>query len=152
MLRGKTWWPGMIQSKVGHSAHHSPAGPGLTTIWFDSVEEKYLSILIGWWTVVVNIGDCDWTVDSLTGLRGVLGLMYRQVGPEQWKNNCSIYKGPFNRRGSSASLTGTQTVGPSLCYQELVPSQDHIRTHNYLLPLLHMLSCCKSEFKKLGQD
>lgn len=37
-------------------------------------------------------------------------LMYRRVGPEQRKNNWSIYKGPFNSRGSSVPLRGKESV------------------------------------------
>ncbi len=65
-----------------------------------------------WLASEVNMDNCDWKLGYLHGLCGVFGLMYRQVGSEQWKNNCSIYKGPFNRRGSSVSLTGTQTACP----------------------------------------
>lgn len=40
----------------------------------------------------------------------LLCVMRRRVGWEQWKNIGSIYKGPFNRRGSSVSLAGTWAV------------------------------------------
>lgn len=40
----------------------------------------------------------------------LLCVMRGWVGWEQWKNISSIYKGPFNRRGSSVSLAGTRAV------------------------------------------
>lgn len=40
----------------------------------------------------------------------LLRVMRGRVGWEQWKNISSIYKGPFNRRGSSVSLAGTWAV------------------------------------------
>lgn len=40
----------------------------------------------------------------------LLCVMRGRVGWEQWKNISSIYKGPFNRRGSSMSLAGTRAV------------------------------------------
>lgn len=82
--------------------------------WYDA--EVIWRSLIGYWHYY---GGLWLEVEYLKGLCGVFGLTDRQVGSEQWKNNCSIYKGPFNRRGSSVSLTGTQTVSLSSCYHEL---------------------------------
>lgn len=100
-----------------------------------------------WLASELNVFDCDWKLRYLKGLRGVFRLMYGQVGPAQWKNNCSIYKGPFSRRGSSVSLTGTQTACPAT-----MNSLHHkIWTHNYLFPPFYILSyqqrCPKSDFK-----
>lgn len=71
-----------------------------------------------WLAVGWNTEGRDWKRRYLKVLCGVFGLMNRHAGQEQWKNNCSIYRGPFNRRGSSVSLTGTH----SICYPELSPS------------------------------
>lgn len=90
-----------------------------------------------WLAVRVNVEDCDWKLRYLKVVCGVSGLMYRQAGWEQWKNNCYIYRDPFNRRGSSVSLTGAHS---NSCYHELQsPSQDQIVNHNYLFPPLFML-------------
>lgn len=80
-----------------------------------------------WLAAQVNTEGRDWKPSYLKGLRGVLGLMYRRVGSEQWKNNCSIYKGPFNRRGSSVSLH-SQEVSPS---QHLIHTQLPLCTLSY---------------------
>lgn len=80
-----------------------------------------------WLAARVNTGGRDWKPSYLKGLRGVFGLMYGQVGSEQWKNNCSIYKGPFNRRGSSVS-SHSQEVSPS---QHLIHTQLPLCTLSY---------------------
>lgn len=50
-------------------------------------------------------------LEAKVSIKGfLLRVMRGRVGWEQWKNISSIYKGPFNRRGSSVSLAGTRAV------------------------------------------
>lgn len=151
-IRGKSL--DSLKLEEGHSAHR---GTPLiqenylqTSDWRHNFElsDMMKSSEAAWLAAEVNAEDCDWKPRHLKGPCGVFGAMRGQAGSEQWKNNCSIYKGPLNGRGSSVSPPGAQTASRSSCYHELTPSPHLIRTQSLRATCFLLVVIWSTDFLK----